>query len=145
MVSRLDNIIRLRQWELDEERRHLASLQGEFADFVHQLEMIEVEVAEQARSSDLEVFSTTVGAYMDGVKNKQILIHTDMEKLEQKIAVQQDKVAEGFRELKTFEIARDQELKRVHLAEMREEQQEFDELAIQKHSRQDNDVDTGIL
>ncbi len=144
-MARLDNIIRLRQWELDEVRRELAMLLGEREDMVHQLEVMEAEVADQSRAQSLEVFSVTVGAYMHGVKVKQEQIMAAIMAKENEISEQQDKVAEGFRELKTFEIARDQELKRVALEENREEQQAFDELGIQNHARQDAVVDSELL
>ncbi|MEX0299108.1 MAG: hypothetical protein AB3N28_08550 [Kordiimonas sp.] len=144
-MVRLDNIIRLRQWELDEVRRELAVLLGEREDMAHQLEMMEAEVAEQARATGLEVFSTTVGSYMQGVKLKQEQIQAAIDAKEEEIAEQQDKVAEGFRELKTFEIAREQEMKRIALEESREEQQAFDELGIQNHARQDAVLESEIL
>ncbi len=136
-MSRLDTIIRLRKWELDETRRTLADLLGQYNAMVHQLELMEAEVAEQARSSSLEVFSTTVGAYMDGVKRRGDELKKLLAEKNKEIEAQQDKVAEGFRELKTFEIAHDQEMKRVKLAEDKEEQQMFDELGTQDHARRD--------
>lgn len=144
-MVRLDNIIRLRQWELDEVRRELAMLLGEREDMEHQLQVMEAEVSDQSRAQSLEVFSVTVGAYMHGVKMKQEQIMAAIMAKEEEISEQQDKVAEGFRELKTFEIARDQELKRVALEESRQEQLAFDELGIQNHARQDAVVDSEIL
>ncbi len=144
-MVRLDNIIRLRQWELDEVRRELAVLLGERENMAHQLEVMEAEVAEQASATGLEVFSTTVGSYMHGVKLRQEQIQAAIDAKEEEIAEQQDKVAEGFRELKTFEIAREQEMKRVTLEENRQEQQAFDELGIQNHARQDAVLESEIL
>jgi len=136
-LSRLDNIIRLRKWELDEQRRVLADMLGEREALVHQYELIEQEISEQGRNSSLEVFATTVGAYMDGIKRKQDHILSVVAKKDKIIAEQQDKVAEGFRELKTFEIARDQEMLRLKQAEDKAEQDMFDELGIQEHARKD--------
>ena len=136
-MSRLDNIIRLRKWEMDELRRILADLIGEHDALMHQLEMIEQEIADQARNAALEVFATTVGAYMDGIKRKKDELIAKLVEKEKEIGEQQDKVAEGFQELKTFEIARDQELLRIKQAEAKEEQEMFDELGIQEHARRD--------
>lgn len=144
-MSRLDNIIRLRQWELDEVRRELATLLGEREDMVQQLQMMEEEIAEQSRATSMEVFSVTVGAYMHGVRVKQEMITAAIVAKDEEISEQQDKVAEGFRELKTFEIARDQEMKRLVAQEAKEEQQAFDELGIQNHARQDAVVESELL
>jgi len=136
-MARLDNIIRLRKWELDELRRVLADLLGQRTALAHQLEMIEEEIAEQSRSTSIEVFSTTVGAYMEGVKKRCDEIIAQIAAKEEEIAEQQDKVAEGFRELKTFEIAHDHEMLRLKKAEDKAEQAMFDELGTQDHARRD--------
>lgn len=144
-MSRLDNIIRLRKWELDEVRRELAVLLGEREEMVHHLDMITEEIDEQNRSTAIEVFSTTVGAYMDGVKKRRDQIGSMLEAKELEINEQQDKVAEGYRELKTFEIAHDQEMLRLKKAEDKEEQAMFDELGTQDHARQDAVTDSEYL
>jgi flagellar FliJ protein len=122
---------------MDEVRRVLASLLGERDAMIHQIEQIEAEILEQGRNSSLEVFSATLGAYMDGVKRKKDEILLAIVAKDEEIAEQQEKVSEGFRELKTFEIARDQEMARLKKAEDRAEQEMFDELGIQEHARQD--------
>jgi len=144
-MSRLDNIIRLRKWELDELRRVFANLLGERQQMVAMLERMEEELAEQSRSSSLEVFSTTVGAYMDGVKKRGDMIHAAISAKDEEIAVQQDKVADGFRELKTFEIARDREIQRVKQAEEKAEQAMFDDLGTQDHARREAVTDSRHL
>lgn len=136
-MSRLDNIIRLRKWELDEVRRVLADLLGERDAMVHQLDMMDEEIAEQSRSTSIEVFSTTVGAYMAGVKKRRDEIGAMIAAKDEEIAEQQEKVAEGFRELKTFEIAHDQEMLRLKKAEDKAEQAMFDELGTQDHARRE--------
>ena len=144
-MSRLDNIIRLRQWELDEVRRELADLLGEREHMVQQLQSMEQEIADQSRAQNLEVFSVTVGAYMHGVRKKQEMIAEAIAEKETEIEGVQEKVSEGFRELKTFEIARGKELKRIALQEAKEEQDAFDELGIQNHARQDAVVESELL
>jgi flagellar protein FliJ len=136
-MARLDTIIRLRKWELDEARRVLADLLGEREVMVRQLVMMDDEIAEQSRSTSIEVFSTTVGAYMDGVKKRGDAIHNMLAEKEKEIEQQQDKVAEGFRELKTFQIAHDRDVKRAKWEEDKAEQVMFDELGTQDHARRD--------
>jgi len=136
-MSRLDNIIRLKKWELDEVRRVLADLLGQREAMVRQLEIIDAEIAAQAQGASLEVFATTVGAYMEGVKKRCDVLAEEISAKDEEIAEQQDIVAEGYRELKTFEIAHDLETKRVKTAADREEQQMFDELGTQDHARRD--------
>ncbi|MCJ9429564.1 flagellar export protein FliJ [Kordiimonas marina] len=138
MASRLDNIIRLRKWELDEKRRVLATLQAEEDAIIARLDALEQEVAVQSQSGgQLEVSPTTLGIYLEGARVRADMLEAELEAQAEKVAEQQDIVAEAFRELKTFEIAREQEMKRIALKEAREEQAAFDELGIQAHMRED--------
>ncbi|TNE66675.1 MAG: hypothetical protein EP335_03010 [Alphaproteobacteria bacterium] len=138
MASRLDNIIRLRKWELDEQRRILAELQAQEDAIIDRIDMLEAEVAEQARhGGGLEVSAVTLGAYLEGARRRHAQFEDALRKKSEEVGEQQDKVAETFRELKTFEIARDQETKRKQTKEAKEEQAAFDELGIQAHAREE--------
>lgn len=136
-MSRLDTIIRLRKWELDEKRRQLAALLGERDDIATAIETLDLEVAEQSRHTGLEVASVTIGSYIEAVRTRQGELGQMLLKKEKEVIKHQDVVAEGFRELKTFEIARDRELERVAAEEAKEEQAAFDELGIQNHAREE--------
>lgn len=144
-MSRLDGIIRLRKWELDEKRRELASLLGERDEIVYAIDAIGEEMAEQARNSNLEVSAIAIGAYMEGARVKQRHLAQMLAAKEDEVVEHQDRVADGFRELKTFEIARERELARIDAAEAKEEQQAFDELGIQNHAREEAMTDPRYL
>jgi flagellar export protein FliJ len=136
-VSKLANIIRLRKWELDEKRRRLADLQGEREEIVSAIDAMEAEVIEQSRNSGLEVSAVAIGAYMEGVRIRQDQLSQMLAAKEREVSKHQDIVAEGFRELKTFEIAQSREKARVVAAEAKVEQDAFDELGIQNHAREE--------
>jgi flagellar export protein FliJ len=144
-MTRLDNIIRLRKWELDEKRRHLAVLLGERDNIIGAIEAISDEIADQARHTGLEVASVTLGSYLEAVRVRQGELATMLQKKEEEVLEHQDVVAESFRELKTFEIARERELSRIADAEAKEEQAAFDELGIQNHARAEALADTRHL
>lgn len=137
-MSRLDGIIRLRKWELDEQRRVLAVMQAERDAIAGMIDMLDHERAEQARLyNGSEVSALTLGAYLEGVRKKQEQLRRDLAKKDEEVEEHRDRVAECFRELKTYEIAREMELKRMKAAEAKEEQDAFDELGIQNHARQE--------
>ncbi len=136
-MGKLTNIIRLRKWELDEKRRRLADLQGEREEIVLAIEAMEAELVEQSRSSGLEVSAVAIGAYLEGVRIRQEQLSKLLAAKEREVSKHQDIVAEGFRELKTFEIAQTREQARVRAAEAKEEQDAFDELGIQNHAREE--------
>lgn len=145
-MSRLDGIIRLRKWELDEQRRVLAVMQAERDSIAGMIDMLDVERAEQSRLyNGSEISALTLGAYLEGVRNKQAQLRRDLAKKDEEVEAHRDRVADCFRELKTYEIAREMELKRAKAKEAKEEQEAFDELGIQNHARQDAMTDSQHL
>lgn len=136
-MGKLNNIIRLRKWELDEKRRRLADLQGEREEIILAIEAMQAELVEQSRNSGLEVSAVAIGAYLEGVRIRQDQLSKLLAVKEREVSKQQDIVAEGFRELKTFEIAQSHEKARVLAAEAKVEQDAFDELGIQNHAREE--------
>lgn len=145
-MSRLDGIIRLRKWELDEQRRVLAVMQAERDSIAGMIEMLDHERAEQARIyNGSEVSALTLGAYLEGVRKKQEALRHDLARKDREVDEHRDRVAECFRELKTYEIAREMEYKRARAAEAKEEQEAFDELGIQNHARQEAMTDSEQL
>ena len=142
-MSRLDGIIRLRKWELDEQRRVLAVMQAERDSIAGMIDMLDHERAEQARLyNGSDISALTLGAYLEGVRNKQAQLRRDLTKKDEEVEAHRDRVADCFRELKTYEIAREMELKRAKAKEAKEEQEAFDELGIQNHARQDAMTDS---
>lgn len=136
-MSKLNNIIRLRKWELDEKRRVLAALLEERDGIIGAIEAIQEEVKEQSRNTGLEVSAVAIGAYLEGTRQRQLQLAQLLVAKDQEVQKHQDIVADGFRELKTFEIARTREKERVAFAEAKAEQDAFDELGIQNHAREE--------
>ncbi|NVJ96569.1 MAG: hypothetical protein HWE25_00355 [Alphaproteobacteria bacterium] len=144
-MSRLDGIIRLRKWELDEKRRVLATLLGERDDIVAAIEALDEEISQQSRHTDLEVSSFALGAFLEGARVRQSQLAVMLEQKDEEVVEHQEVVAEGFRELKTFEIAQSRELSRLAAEEAKQEQSAFDELGIQNHAREEALVDPKYL
>ncbi len=140
-MSRLTTIVRLRKWELDEKRRQLATLLGERDEITDAIEALANQVSEQSRHTGLEVASVTLGSYIEAVRIRQGELADLLFRKEEEVRKHQDVVAEGFRELKTFEIARERELSRLAAEEAKQEQAAFDELGIQNHAREEELAD----
>ncbi len=144
-MSRFDHIIRLRKWELDEKRRVLRQLQSEEDEVISRIEALDVEVSLQMANTASEASVLTMGNYLEGVRLKQEQFEHELAAKQEEIAELQDKVAEAFRELKTFEIAKERELKRAQDAEAKEEQDAFDELGSRAPAREEVQTDSPIL
>ncbi|WP_308909274.1 flagellar export protein FliJ [Pseudokordiimonas caeni] len=129
-MSRLDHIIRLRKWELDEKRRVLSDLQRESDELQNALDRLGAEVAAESRRPAGEFEAVTFAAYLEGARQRRQLLHDRIERKEEEITRQQDAVSEAFKELKTFEVARDRETEREMRLEARIEQQGLDEQGL---------------
>ncbi|UTW58094.1 hypothetical protein KFE96_14890 [Kordiimonas sp. SCSIO 12603] len=142
MIESLQNLIRLRKWELDEARRVLAEMLEERDEMVRRIEAIDAEMADQSKNSELEVFATSLGAYMEGSRKQQKIIYDQIVQKDTVIEEQQDKVAESFRELKTYEIALEQQQKKKAQKLAKFEQDMLDEQGLQRYFQKDDMFDS---
>ena len=142
MIEGLENLIRLRKWELDEARRILAEMLEERDEMVRRINAIDAEMADQSKNSGLEVFATSLGAYMEGSRKQQQLIYDEMVKKDSLIEEQQEKVSESFRELKTYEIALEQQEKKKAQKLAKFEQDMLDEQGLQRFLQKDDMLDS---
>jgi flagellar export protein FliJ len=141
-MSRLQSIIRVRKWELDEKRRELVALEEERAAIVQQMDDLSIEVSEQQNAAALEVGPSSLGAYMSGVRYKMAAFEAAIMEKDKKIEERRDEVTEAFRELKTYEIAEEQDQKRIRDAAALRDQKLLDEQGMQsfiKNSRVETD------
>lgn len=134
-MTKLDGIIRLRKWQLDEERRGLAALFEERVRAQDAITFLEQEMLEQSNMKDSDVSSFTLGAYLEGARKKKAWLIEAMRKKDEEIALKQDVVSEAFRELKTYEIADAAHKEKVKKEEDKLEQEELDELGLQAYER----------
>ena len=138
-MSRLDGIIRLKKLELDQHRRVLVEL-GEQRDAIVQfIENIDAEFEQQKQLATGEVATFAMGGYMQGYKLKRDMALQKLEEKDQEILDQQDVVADGFRELKNYEVAQERERQREKKKQAKHEQDAFDELGLQRSQREDDD------
>lgn len=138
MIEGLENLIRLRKWELDEARRILAEMLEERDEMIRQIEAIDQEILNQSKNSGLEVFATSLGAYMEGARKQQELLYAEIVRKDEFIEEQQEKVAESFRELKTYEIALEHQEKKKAQKLAKYEQDMLDEQGLQRFFERDD-------
>jgi flagellar export protein FliJ len=136
MRGRIDGIIRLQRWQLDEKRRNLAELEGMRQDFENRIAHLDAELEREkaiaAEGGDTNFrFSDFVAAT---IARKQS-IQESILNIDKEIEAARDDVAEAFQELKKLETvdARQQQEKK-NLRDRRQ-QTMLDEMAIMRHGR----------
>ena len=134
-MTKLDGIIRLKKWQLDEERRILAGLLDERKRVEDSIEYLEQEMQQQRQLRDSEISSLTLGAYIEGSRKKKAWMIEALRLKDEEIAGKQDFVSKAFRELKTYEIADQSQKKRARDAFDKKEQAELDEQALRAYEK----------
>ena len=131
-MSRLDGIIRLRKWELDDKRRILTGLREQQDAIQARIDAMQQELAD-VMQTPTEVGVTSSGAYLEGFRHREILLQQEYAAKEEEIQQQLDIVQEAFNELKTFEVAREREREEITRRDAKTEQDTFDEIGLRKH------------
>ena len=135
-MSQYDQLVRLRDWQLDEKRRALSEVQAEVDALIRKREALEEEV-----ESEKQIAATSIEASMsyNAFANSVILRR---ERIAEEIAERQEAVdeanqemLEAFQELRKAEIVRDEFDAKERLKEARREQIELDETAQALHRR----------
>ncbi len=129
-------LIRLNERDVDDKRRRLAELDRLLDQIKLQAQNLEVElVNEQARANADYEASMTYGAYAQAIIQRRAKLAASIADLEEKVLEARDDLAESFRELKKFEIAEANFQRRRAADELRAEQVQMDDVAVEGFRR----------
>ena len=133
MAKDLKNLIRLHEWQVDEKRRKVGTLLSLVADLELQARRLEEElVAEQAAASaDPAEAGFFYGTYAETVIERRQRIAYSIAKAEEEIAAAQEELREAYRDLKKYEIAQENRIKRETYEQARKEQAFLDDIGLQ--------------
>jgi flagellar protein FliJ len=129
-------LIRLNEREVDDKRRRLADLDRLLDQIKLQAQNLELElVQEQARAGADREAALTYGAYAQNIILRREKLAQSIRDLEEKVLEARDDLASAFQELKKFEIAEANFKRRKAAEELRIEQAQLDEVAVEGHRR----------
>lgn len=129
-------LIRLNERDVDEKRRRLADLDRLLDQLKLQAQTLEAELlVEQAKAAGNLEATFTYGAYAQAIIQRREKLAASIADLEAKVSEARDDLAESFRELKKFEIAEANFLRRRAAEEARAEQIQLDDVAVEGHRR----------
>lgn len=136
MRGRIDGIIRLQRWQLDEKRRNLAELEGMRQDFESRLTQLDAEL-EREKAAAAEGgegaygFSEFVGATM----GRKQSIRDSILNIDKEIDAARDDVQQAFLELKKLETVDARQQREKKAARDRRQQTVMDEMTLMRHGR----------
>ena len=135
-MKRRDSILRLKRFRVDELKRRLATLDEMKVDLEKKLSDLDDSVTrEKSRANDSDIGRLAFPSFLQSIDVRRKNIRTTMKDLEGERARQQDDLAAAFQDLKSFELAEEERIRRAAEAEAHAAQSRLDEMAIVRHLR----------
>jgi flagellar export protein FliJ len=127
----LKTVIRLHKLQLDEKRRVLAELQNLGDRLRAEIERLKEEVLrEQAMAQQDITLAMSYVAFAQAARERGQKLTQSLGQVDVQIAIATEQMAEAFQELKRFELAEEERLKREREKQKRKEADMLDETAL---------------
>lgn len=135
-MTALNSLVRVHQWELDEKRQKLADMERLLEKLQKDLLTIEQAYdAEKLIAASSPEASTAFPNYADAVKQRRQRIQDSMQILGASIEAAREEVRASFQELKKYQTAESNELRREDAKRAKREQQALDEVGLNLYRR----------
>ena len=135
-MKRRDTILRLKKFGVDELKRRLATLDEMKADLERKLTDLEDSVTrERQRANDSDIGRLAFPSFLQSIEVRRKNIRATMADLEKERTAVQDDLAVAFQDLKSFELAEEERLRRSAEAQSKAQQSRLDEMALVRHLR----------
>ncbi|MDE3114191.1 MAG: flagellar FliJ family protein [Pseudomonadota bacterium] len=135
-MKRRDSLVRLKRFRVDDLKRRMATLDGMKADLEKKLADLEDSVArERQRAGDSDIGRLAFPSFLRSIESRRGNLRATLSELERERAQAQDQLAGAFQELKSLELAMEQQAKKVAEVEARRGQSRLDEMALVRHLR----------
>lgn len=135
-MKRRGSLLRLKRFRVDELKRRLGTLDEMKADLEKRLKDLEDSVVrERQRASDSDIGRLAFPSFLQSIEVRRKNIRTTMAELERERVAQQDDLSVAFQDLKTFEVAEEERMRRAAEAESHANQARMDEMAMVRHLR----------
>lgn len=135
-MKRRDSLLRLKRFRVDDLKRRLATLDEMRADLERKLADLDDSVTrEKTRAHDSDIGRLAFPSFLQSIEVRRTNIRNTMKDLDRERAQQQEELAAAFQDMKSFELAEEERMRRAMEAESRAQQSRMDEMAIVRHLR----------
>jgi flagellar FliJ protein len=135
-MKRGDTLMRLKRFRVDDLKRRLATLDGMKADLERKLADLEESVArERQRANDSDIGRLAFPSFLRSIESRRENLRATLKEIERERATVQGDLTAAFQDLKSLELAIDQQQKRAAEIESRRAQSRLDEMALVRHLR----------
>ena len=135
-MNRTDTLLRLKRFRVDEMKRRIASIEAMKADLERKLADLDDNVArERLRAGDSDIGRLAFPSFLRSIEARRENLRTTLKEIEREHAAAHLDLSNAFQDLKSLEVATEQQAKRLAEMQTRRAQARLDEMALVRHLR----------
>jgi len=135
-MKRQDTLMRLKRFRVDELKRQMATLDGMRADLDRKLADLEDSVArERQRAGDSDIGRLAFPSFLRSIETRRENLRNTLKEIDRERAQCQAELTGAYQDLKSLELAAEQQARKAAEVETRRSQARVDEMAIVRHLR----------
>jgi flagellar export protein FliJ len=135
-MKRRDTLMRVKRFRVDDLKRRMATLDGMRSDLERKLSDLEESVArERQRAHDSDIGRLAFPSFLRSIDSRRENLRTTLKDIERERSQCQNDLTGAFQDLKSLELATEQQARRVAEVEAQRAQSRLDEMAIVRHLR----------
>jgi flagellar export protein FliJ len=135
-MNRTDTLLRLKRFRVDEMKRRIAAIDAMKADLERKLADLDDNVArEKQRAGDSDIGRLAFPSFLRSIEARRENLRTTLKEIEREYAAAQLDLSNAFQDLKSLEVATEQQQKRLAEMQTRRAQSRMDEIALVRHLR----------
>ena len=135
-MTRTDTLLRLKRFRVDEMKRRIASIEAMKADLERKLTDLDDNVArEKLRAGDSDIGRLAFPSFLRSIDARRDNLRTTLKEIEREQAAAHNHLTDAFQDLKSLEVATEQQTKRLSEMQARRAQARLDEMALVRHLR----------
>jgi flagellar FliJ protein len=135
-MNRTDTLLRLKRFRVDEMKRRIASIDAMRADLDRKLADLDDNVArEKQRAGDSDIGRLAFPSFLRSIEARRENLRNTLKEIEREYASAQSDMENAFQDMKSLEVATEQQAKRLAEMQTRRAQSRLDEMALVRHLR----------
>ena len=135
-MNRTDTLLRLKRFRVDEMKRRIAAIDAMKADLERKLADLDDNVArEKQRAGDSDIGRLAFPSFLRSIEQRRENLRNTLKEIEREYVAAQADMENAFQDLKSLEVATEQQAKRLAEMQNRRAQARLDEMALVRHLR----------
>jgi len=135
-MNRTDTLLRLKRFRVDEMKRRIAAIDAMRMDLEKKLRDLDDNVArERQRAGDSDIGRLAFPSFLRSIETRRDNLKTTLRDIEREHAAALADLSDAFQDLKSLEVAMEQQARRLAEMQARHQQARLDEMALVRHLR----------